>query len=90
MLLQGKQLERPAHVPESRVRNYPIINGTRTTLHPFNDVMRHMHDYPPVFYAMKFLAAIPAFTLRPNAVLEFALGSVSQPINLPLVWSPQT
>lgn len=71
MLLHGKQLERPAHVPESLVRDYPIINGTRTTLHPFNDVMRHMHDYPPVFYAMNaYPGGGPTWVARQTALLK--------------------
>jgi cytochrome P450 len=54
----GGPVERPAHVPESLVRDYPIPFGGIMEGSPFKGTFQGLRDYPEVFYSMD---AYPGF-----------------------------
>jgi cytochrome P450 len=64
--------ERPSHVPESLVRDYPIKMGTTTKENPFDRMIPAIHrDLPPIFYAMDaYPGGSPAWIVRRAADLQ--------------------
>ncbi|MGI4746698.1 MAG: cytochrome P450, partial [Janthinobacterium lividum] len=64
-------VERPAHVPESLVRHYPIIFGGQTDKNPFTEIVPPMHELPPVFYSMDaYPGGTPAWIVRRTPLLR--------------------
>ena len=62
---------RPAHVPESLVRSYPITFGGQTGKNPFTEIIPQIHEYPPVFYSMDaYLGGTPAWIVRRTSLLR--------------------
>src|SRR3546814_15100625 len=50
-MTQGLTMERPAHVPEELVRDYPIRMGTIKPENPFDRMSPEIHaEMPAIFY----------------------------------------
>lgn len=62
----GSSVERPAHVPEALVRDYPIRYGTTIDENPFERIIPAIHaEMPEIFYAMDaYPGGSPAWILR--------------------------
>jgi cytochrome P450 len=64
--------ERPAHVPDHLVLDYPIKMGSITSENPFDRMIPDIHrDMPPIFFAMDaYPGGTPAWIVRKAADLQ--------------------
>src|SRR3546814_19038194 len=71
-MTQGLTMERPAHVPEELVRDYPIRMGTITPENPFARMIPEIHaEMPSIFYSMDaYTGGSPSWLVRKAAVLQ--------------------
>src|SRR3546814_13360607 len=70
-MTQGLTMERPAHVPEELVRDYPIRLGTITQENPFDRMIPELHAEKPAifFFLVAYPGGSPARILRKRADL---------------------
>ena len=58
-------VERPPHVPENLVRDYPIRFQSVTDENPYETIIPRIHENPEIFYAMDaYPGAQPAWIVR--------------------------
>src|SRR3546814_8850750 len=71
-MTKGLTMERPAHVPEELVRDYPIRMGTITPENPFDRMIPEIHaEMPAIFYSMDaYPGGSPAWIVRKAADLQ--------------------
>ena len=63
--------QRPAHVPESLVRDYPFPFGATTEENPFETMVPKLHENPEIFYAMDaYPGGTPAWIVRRTDTLR--------------------
>lgn len=71
-MLFGQTHEKPAHVPDALVRDYPNKLGHTTSANPFEEMIPEIHaTMPPVFFSMDaYPGGSPAWVVRRAADLQ--------------------
>src|SRR3546814_11250193 len=70
-MTQGLTMERPVHVPEELVRDYPIRMGTITPENPFDRMLPEIHAATPAIFSSMdaYPGGSPAWFVRHAADL---------------------